>query len=142
MVSLSIIYSCCLSTLLPSLFHHCGMYKEYHVFGSRILQFFATLDKIGNLIIFKRSSWRFTCLAAVFSNFLHVQFSLLSIFYVKSFVTLLTKTFFTIFLGFFWKISIETALFLMTLRYDFLNHCYWRFNKNFKFDRTDWRSED
>lgn len=82
MVSLSIIYSCCLSTLLPSLFHHCGMYKEYHVFGSRILQFFATLDKIGNLIIFKRSSWRFTCLAAVFSNFLHVQFSLLSIFYV------------------------------------------------------------
>ena len=82
MVSLSIIYSCCLSTLLPSLFHHCGMYKEYHVFGSRILQFFATLDKIGNLIIFKRSSWRFTCLAAVFTNFLHVQFSLLSIFYV------------------------------------------------------------
>ena len=82
MVSLSIIYLCCASTLLPSLFHHCGMYKEYHVFGSRILQFFATLDKIGNLIIFKRRSWRFTCLAAVFSNFLHVQFSLLSIFYV------------------------------------------------------------
>ena len=82
MVSLSIIYSCCASTLLPSLFHHCRMYKEYHVFSRRIWQFFATLGKIGNSIIFKSSIWRFTFLAAVFSNFLNVQFSLLSIFYV------------------------------------------------------------